>query len=349
MGSTSCVSNPEYSYLRAVPGARYTSPIDRDYQIEGLDRVLETPTLEIARLIWNTARTVFRYTHLRAVYQKNDANGARRADSQIIHQLRGACWIPQASGSFVRPSEAVSNLLPEGFAFDPGWHWVKAIHFGEDVAKQEQHTQHKRAFAKELGFEDEDALKDATWFAKLSPTERQQFKQDHERRRVDQMPDQEPRNPERRQAKTQDQALNAPDRVMEVRSRSISLNREMVKKDTKPYLRQQYTNSDGVMICQVCKQALPFKLGDGSFYFEAVQFLPELRQHHYQNYLSLCPNHAAMFEYVNGASDLLKDLMLGLEDNELELVLADENVTAYFTKTHIADLHSIIAANDKQD
>jgi hypothetical protein len=56
-----------------------------------------------------------------------------------------------------------------------------------------------------------------------------------------------------------------------------------------------------------------------------------------------------MFEYVNGASDLLKDMVLGLDDNELELVLADENVTAYFTKTHIADLHAIIAANDKQD
>jgi hypothetical protein len=345
----SCVDNPEYSYLRAVSGERYTSPINRDYRIEGLDQVLEVPSLEIARLIWNTARNSFKYMHLHAVFQKNDANGARRANSQVIHQLRDACWVPQDGFGFVRPSEALSNLLPEGFAFDPGWRWIKAISFGEALVKQEQHIERKREVAKELGFEDEDALKDATWFATLSSAKRQQLKHDYERWHVDEMPVQEPRNPERREEKTRDQAENAPERIMEVRSRSVSLNREMVKKDTKPYLRHQYTNSDGVMICQVCKQALPFKLGDGTFYFEAVQFLPELRKQHYQNYLSLCPNHAAMFEYVNGASDLLKDMVLGLDDNELELVLADENVTAYFTKTHIADLHAIIAANDKQD
>jgi len=41
--------------------------------------------------------------------------------------------------------------------------------------------------------------------------------------------------------------------------------------------------------------------------------------------------------------------ILDLEGNELELVLADENVTAHFTKTHIADLQAIIASDDKQD
>ncbi|WP_417519107.1 sacsin N-terminal ATP-binding-like domain-containing protein [Marinobacter sp.] len=345
----SCRSNPNFSYLRAVPGERHTSPMDRDYVIEGLDRLLVAPNLELAHLIWNMALKSFKNQHLHATYRKNQANGPRFADSQIVHQLRNGNWVPQSNGSFVRPSEAVSTLLPEGFSFDPGWNWIKAIRFGEDAAKQVQNTERKREVARVLGIEDEDALNDATWFAKLSPAERQYFKEAHERQLTDELPEQKPSNPERRAARTLDQARDAPERVMEMRARSVSVSRDMVKKDTKPYLRHQYTNSDGVMICQVCKQALPFKLGDGSFYFEAVQFLPELRKQHYQNYLSLCPNHAAMFEYVNGASDLLKDMVLGLEDNELELVLADENVTAYFTKTHIADLHAIIAANDKQD
>ena len=59
------------------------------------------------------------------------------------------------------------------------------------------------------------------------------------------------------------------------------------------------------MICQVCKnqKPLPFRLADGSYYFEAVEFLPKsaLKKLHYQNYLALCPNHAAMYQHANGS------------------------------------------------
>ena len=56
------------------------------------------------------------------------------------------------------------------------------------------------------------------------------------------------------------------------------------------------------MICQVCQERLPFKLDDGSYYFEKVEFLPELQNRHYQNYLALCPNHAAMYQHANGST-----------------------------------------------
>ena len=41
------------------------------------------------------------------------------------------------------------------------------------------------------------------------------------------------------------------------------------------------------MICQVCKNRLPFQLDDGTDYFERVEFLPALKRHHKQNYLAL--------------------------------------------------------------
>jgi hypothetical protein len=41
-----------------------------------------------------------------------------------------------------------------------------------------------------------------------------------------------------------------------------------VKQEAAQYLHQQYTNADGEPICQVCKTALPFKLDDGTDYFE---------------------------------------------------------------------------------
>src|SRR5690606_29026524 len=113
------------------------------------------------------------------------------------------------------------------------------------------------------------------------------------------LPDHEPSNPDRRTAMVRKQAAEAPERQTESRMRSVSVEREAVKKNTDPYLLQQYTDSDGQMICQVCKATLPFKLTNGTYYFEAVEFLPELRKRHYQNYLVLCPNHRAMFQHAN--------------------------------------------------
>ena len=58
--------------------------------------------------------------------------------------------------------------------------------------------------------------------------------------------------------------------------------------------------------------------------------------------IALCPNHAAMFQYANGSTDTLENMFVTLIGNELELVLAQENATIYFTKTHIADLKEVI-------
>jgi hypothetical protein len=96
------------------------------------------------------------------------------------------------------------------------------------------------------------------------------------------------------------------------------------------------------MICQVCKAALPFKLDNGSEHFEKVEFLAELKNRHYQNYLALCPNHAAMFQLANASRNLMRGLFIDLTENEFEVVLAQKNSSIYFTKTHIADLKVVI-------
>ena len=124
------------------------------------------------------------------------------------------------------------------------------------------------------------------------------------------------------------------------------MGREAVKEEAAQYLRHQYTK-DGDMICQVCKGPMPFKLDDGSDYFEKVEFLPELKKRYHQNYLALCPNHAAMFKVANGSGELMLDLFSELSGNELEVVLAQENTTIYFTRTHIADLKQVIKSDQQ--
>lgn len=339
-----CVSNPQYSYLRAVGGERYTSPIDCDYAIVGFEGLLRNWSLELARLIWCTmAALPSQPNYLQATYRKNESWGARNADSQLLHQLRKAAWIPQGTaGVFVRPKDASRDLLPEGFPFDAGSTWLKVIGFGQEVAKKSEEQRNREAVAREFGFADHASLERAKRFAAFSPEEQERILADRERTPSVDLPERESANPERRADRVGTKAADAPDRRTEERTRSISVGRDEVKHEAGHYLSQQYTNADGEMICQLCKGALPFKLDNGTEYFEKVEFLLELKKRHHQNYLALCPNHAAMFQYANGSRDSIKAAFAELVGNDLQVVLAQQETTIYFTKTHIADLRAVI-------
>ncbi len=51
-----------------------------------------------------------------------------------------------------------------------------------------------------------------------------------------------------------------------------------------------------------------------------------------------------MLQHANISEDSMRLMFLGLERNELEAVLAQQDMTIYFTKTHIADLKVVIEA-----
>ncbi len=340
ISKTTCYSNPQWPYLRSVGGQRNTSPINQDYKIENLEKLLSTPSTEISKLVWNTLLS-YSSNHLEARYRRNASAGSHYANSQLVHVLRQAEWIPQNNGSFVCPADASRELLPEGFTFDPGWKWLKSIQFGEAIVKISEENRQRQTAAKEMGFSDEKALKDGQWFANLSPEQRQEYQIDFERRNSE-LPEHEPANPTRRAERVGTLAAEAPDRRTEERTRSVSVGREAVKEEAEQYLRQQYTNADGEMICQVCKEPLPFKLDDGSYFFETVEFQADLKNRHFQNYLTLCPNHSAMFRHANGSRELMAAMFDDLDGNELEVVLAQQDNSIYFTGTHIADLRAVI-------
>jgi len=77
-----------------------------------------------------------------------------------------------------------------------------------------------------------------------------------------------------------------------------------------------------------------------------VEFLPGMEKRHHQNYLALCPNHAAMYMHANPSRDEMRDRFLALDGSEMELSLADRSVTIYFTDTHIADIRVLVEVED---
>ncbi|UFW77933.1 sacsin N-terminal ATP-binding-like domain-containing protein [Rhizobium sp. SU303] len=358
-----CEKNPQWQYLSSVSGSRYTTPIDRDFSFGSFASMVERKSEKLSKLIWSTMCSLPNTNHgydstyhenlLRAVYRKNETGGAHFAHSQLVHQLRRAAWVPQRGSGFVKPADARSELLPGGFTFDAGWPWIKAIQFGVNITLEsekaqaefsaaiERHKKEQQA-AESLGFKDADT---ARRFSAMPPDEQERALAEFERRKRVALPDHTPGNPTRRRERIFAHSANAPLRRTEERTRSVSIGLDGVKDEAKQYLRQQYTNVDAEQICQICKDVLPFTLGDGSFYFEAVELLPELKLHYDQNYLCLCPNHAAMFKHANPSRTTLKGRLAAQAENELEIVLAQTDATLYFSKTHLADLRTIIEAD----
>jgi hypothetical protein len=344
-----CRRNPKWDYLRSVGGDRYTSPVDRDFSIPKLSELLKTPSLELSRLVWRTLTALPSYPdYLQATYQRNQSWGARYADSMLVHELRNAAWVPQGDGRFVRPAEASRGALPEGFPFDSGSKGLKAIQFGSEAERLSAQKREKEDFAKIAGFSDANALERAKRFAALPEEEQERFFAEREAAAKSAVPDRDPANPQKRARNVAEQAENAPDKESEIRSRSVSLGREDVKAEAEQYLRQHYRNADGEMTCQICKGPLPFKLDDGSEFFETVEFLPGLKKRHHQNYLALCPNHSAMYRHANGSKEIVCNMVEDLTGNELEVILAQRDMTIYLSAVHVIDIKAVLAAEAKR-
>lgn len=365
LGGASCVNNPEWHRLGQAGGQRFRNSIDDDYIIRDFEKLVEAKSERLSLLIWNTMREESpdvsfdipgRTNILRAVYRVNRSSGSRFADSKLVHDLRAASWVPQKGGNFVRPAKARSEDLPEGFTFDAGWSWIKAIRFGSEVVSEEaaarakaltaqENAKHRENIAKFLGFPDAQTAERLKKLAGVPEDELVRFYEDWERRSSIELPENEPANPERRSARVFADALTAPERQTEQKMRAVSIGRDAVKAEAEPYLKHQYARGDEVF-CQVCDEPLPFKLDNGEFYMEKTELIEGLQRRHYQNYLCLCPNHAAMWKHANSSKQSLRADLTALETNRMDVVLGQRDETVYFTKTHLLDIQALIKADN---
>ena len=334
---TDCKNNPNWEQLGLENRGR-KERIDVDYHIPGLAKLLkDNPNVELSKLIWNTLRHHVEDPWMVATFRNKEA------PSQLFCVLIENKWIPQTGERFVLPSDATRDDLPEGFAFDSGYIWLEKIQFGQQQAEKSAEQLQRQTLVKQLRFNDERARERAQRFAELPADEQERFLKRRKSRPPIEMPeDVPPADLPRRETKVKEKAAEAPERLTKEITRTVSVGLGATKGEAEQYLRQQYTNNDDQMICQVCEDRLPFKLDDGSDYFERVELLCNLKRHHQQNYLALCPNHAAMFMYANGSTNKLQDLVLELAVNKMQVVLATEDMTIFFTKTHLADLKTII-------
>lgn len=344
-----CNDNPRWSYLLQAPGERYGNYINRDFAISPQTlRMLKSKQLTASQVVW-TAMCRAKRTVLSAYYQMNDRGGPHTADSQLICTLKELEWVPLSDGRFVKPRQATPKLLPTGFPVDSGYKWLELVEFGKDEKKRSIETAARAQRREELGFESEESLQRALAFTQLPESEQDRFLSAHKSDDDFELPERPVRNIDIRKNRVSEQARNTSTRTSEIRPRAVQLGAEVAKVEAKSYLTDQYTNSSGQMICQVCKAALPFKLSSGSYYFEAVELVPGLSKRYREAYLSLCPNHAAAYQYANAQRNGMLELVLASNSNEIEIELGGEGTTVYFTQMHLADAKACLEAGDDDE
>lgn len=343
-----CSKNEKYSYLIQVGGERYSSPVNLDFAMtKSACDMLRQKTVEGSRLVW-TAMCKAPSEVLKARFRRNASHGSRNAASQLVCWLRDFAWVPQRDGTFVLPRQATVAKLPEGFPYDLSYQWLQDVEFGSDERNRSAETSARAAKRAELGFESDEDYQLALEFSKIPKGERLRLL-DRMREMSDEqveLPERPVRNTELRAARVGEQARLTPAKEAEVKARSVQLGVDAAKTASKQYLEDQYQNSRGDLICQVCKNKMPFKLPTGAFYFEAVEIIADAKKRYREAYLALCPNHAAAYRHANAQKEAMVEIIVNSTGNEVEVELGGVATTIYFTQTHLADVQACLLSGE---
>lgn len=347
-----CEKNAKYSYLIQVAGERNTSPINRDFTLtQRAYDMLRMRTVEGSRLVWSAMCNANPHV-LQACFQRNESSGAHFADSQLVCWLRDhLAWVPQGGDSFVKPRQATAEKLPEGFAVDAGFKWLRQVDFGADERNLSVESTARASKRAELGFKSDEDYQRALEFSKFSKDEQIRVLSSarNEGEQTVELPDRPVRNPELRAGRVGEQARATPEKSTVIRPRSVQLGADAARAEAKLYLTDHYTNTNGQMICQACKDELPFKLPNGAYFFEAVEIVLNAPKRFREGYLALCPNHAAAYQHANAQRNAMHEIVDTAASNEIEIALGGIETTIYFTQMHLADVRACLASAESDE
>ena len=327
-----------------------------NYDLDGLDKFLEhlDETLDIERrrklslVLWNYLREhldsnprFFKGRYEWFYYSSH----TKYFDSRMLVRLRESAWITTRDENLEKPSDITVSQLGEEFIGAGELIEILGIQqdSDQDISREElKRYQH----AIELGV----ALEDIE-LLRRHPEEFEQWKAAVlAKKEKPAFPTRISTNPDRRQERLAEQMNDAPEKEYEQRNRSVRTTASNIDKET--YLRNAYTNDAGQMICQICKEEMPFRKRNGEYYFEAVEALSRdyFRKEHEAQYLALCPLCAAMYnefvKYDEMAMQSLKNALINSEGAEIPLQLGELKTSLRFVETHFQDIRTIIEAQE---
>ncbi len=265
-------------------------------------------------------------------------------DCLTLTRLQEAKWVPTKEDGIQRPVEIMDvQLLDECLGSNELIDILGIQRGSDDGNRSEEQTRHEHA--RELGVSLEDIE-----LLRLHPEEFDQWKATiSAQKQKPAFPERASSNPERRREKLEEQMGDAPKKEYEQRERSVRTTRGTIEPTL--WLRNQYKNEDGQMVCQVCKEEMPFRKRDGEHYFETVEALSRdhFTMEHESQFLALCPLCAAMYnEFIKQDEEAManmKNALMNSEGFEVPLRLGELDTSIRFVETHYHDIKTIIEAS----
>ena len=146
-------------------------------------------------------------------------------------------------------------------------------------------------------------------------------------------------NHERRAKSIIDELVDSPDLEYEITERRIRKSRDLI--DPKTWLREQYSNEDNQVVCQICQESMPFKYRE-NYYFDAVEILKGyFTKEHKAQFLALCPGCSSKYKTfvkkVPEAMNALKDNLINADNScgfEVSIKLGDRDASIRFVERH---------------
>ncbi len=259
----------------------------------------------------------------RCIKKRGDSQRSASFPATLLKRLQASAWLP-ATGGLCRPAEVSLADLPD--EFDRDEHLASGLGMKSDGLD---------ALARQSGV----AIEVLQHF-KNNPTEWQTYKE--WRAQQPQFPVKDSPNPEVRRVRVAEQAKQARRKQYDERTRSVRTS-DKIQPEAKTYLREEYTNDDGQMVCQACHKEMPFKLDDGSYYFEAVECVNDEDRELCENHLALCPICAAKYRHANGSSPAqIREAVSLASGLKVPIMLAREPQTILFVEMHLQDLRVVL-------
>jgi hypothetical protein len=324
------------------------------YDLEGLEEFFNfnnnknnVEKIIRALLLWNILSSLDDASFWNSEYRYKD--GRKRDDAKhkekniILKRLKNECWLPNKDGELKKISEIKPNELHHDFS-DP-----ELIH--------------------SLGIPtiDEKLLEDAGYAPKVLETAKKLHDSGKTPKEIDDFINSPQKTKsqkasfpksassgENRENKMAEGYFQSPTKSYEKQSRSTRTSIES-SQDSKIYLKENYTNEDHQLICQICKEEMPFKKSDEEYYFESVEmFLKEIiKKEAEYPYLALCPICAAKYKtfvktHNTQQEEIKKAILQGdpsvEKDREIQIKLDSETKepTIHFVEKHFSDVQTIL-------
>ena len=330
---------------------------DHYTSVDGLEEALESITIDKAIYIWDIfaiSLSNFIVGEIKTSSRQDFSNAeVKNHYSEFGSLIVKSCWVPTIDGDFKKPSDCYIEDLHYALKKDeqllkklgiyPSPNYIKSkadedfhnVFSNQGISKDIADFIINNKNSLSLDFLEEALTISKERQAKSKPT----------------FPTKKSKNPEYRKKKIQTKHDKGENKSYTTKKRSVKDSSPT--HDPKTWLRDQYTNEDQVLVCQMCANEMPFKLKNGFYHFEAVQISDNLTKEGHELYFAFCPICAAKYRIlVKKNTDLLNDFLTSIKNVEENLEIPiDLGINGlhkiHFIETHLHDLKTILNHEDE--